>query len=157
MGEFIAFNAAVALLKERGMEKVLSTVYRKCKGAEKRPLDEFYSTSYDILHSGKGKGKKGSSALAGAGIVENYVKEIYAQFTDEEISAKIAEMVTPEGLSCKVKVIFQSIENLHKACPQNQGDWYFSGDYPTPGGTRTAIQAYINWYEGNPYKRGYSR
>ena len=157
MGEFIAFNAAVALLKERGMEKVLSTVYRKCKGAEKRPLDEFYSTSYDILHSGKGKGKKGSSVLAGAGIVENYVKEIYAPFTDEEISAKIAEMVTPEGLSCKVKVIFQSIENLHKACPQNQGDWYFSGDYPTPGGTRTAIQAYINWYEGNPYKRGYSR
>ena len=135
MGEFIAFNAAVALLKERGMEKVLSDVYRKCKDAEKRPLEDYRSA------------------------VENYVKEIYAPFTDEEISEKIAQMVTPAELEGKipVKVIFQSIANLHKACPDNNGDWYFSGDYPTPGGTRTAIQAYINWYEGNPYKRGYSR
>lgn len=158
MGEFIAFNAAVALLKERGMEKVLSDVYRKCKEAENRPLEEFNSTSYDILHLRKGKtaGRKKEEGIEN-GVVENYVKEIYAPFADEEISAKIAEMVTPEGLGCKVKVIFQSIENLHKACPSNKGDWYFSGDYPTPGGTRTAIQAYINWYEGNPYKRGYSR
>ena len=135
MGEFIAFNAAVALLKERGMEKVLSDVYRKCKDAEKRPLEDYRSA------------------------VENYVKEIYAPFTDEEISEKIAQMVTPAELEGKipVRVIFQSIANLHKACPDNNGDWYFSGDYPTPGGTRTAIQAYINWYEGNPYKRGYSR
>lgn len=135
MGEFIAFNAAVALLKERGMEKVLSDVYRKCKDAEKRPLEDYRSG------------------------VENYVKEIYAPFTDEEISEKIAQMVTPAELEGRipVRVVFQSIENLHKACPENNGDWYFSGDYPTPGGTRTAIQAYINWYEGNPYKRGYSR
>ena len=135
MGEFIAFNAAVALLKERGMEKVLSDVYRKCKDAEKRPLEDYRSG------------------------VDNYVKEIYAPFTDEEISEKIAQMVTPAELEGRipVRVVFQSIENLHKACPENNGDWYFSGDYPTPGGTRTAIQAYINWYEGNPYKRGYSR
>lgn len=135
MGEFIAFNAAVALLKERGMEKVLSDVYRKCKDAEKRPLEDYRSG------------------------VDNYVKEIYAPFTDEEISEKIAQMVTPAELEGKitVRVVFQSIENLHKACPENNGDWYFSGDYPTPGGTRTAIQAYINWYEGNSYKRGYSR
>ena len=179
MGEFIAFNAAVALLKERGMEKVLSDVYRKCKEAEKRPLEEYTSTSVGR------KGKKGKALSAGvgatesstgagaagvgdtgvsagvdtAGIVENYVKEVYAPFTDEEISEKIAQMVTPAELEGKipVRVVFQSIANLHKACPENSGDWYFSGDYPTPGGTRTAIQAYINWYEGNPYKRGYSR
>ena len=154
MGEFIAFNAAVALLKERGMEKVLSEVYRKCKEAEKRPLEVFTSTSFGLCGR---KGKKGKSVTSAA--VENYVKEIYAPFTDEEISEKIAQMVTPAELEGKipVKVVFQSIANLHKACPENNGDWYFSGDYPTPGGTRTAIQAYINWYEGNPYKRGYSR
>ncbi|MBR4801181.1 MAG: hypothetical protein IK041_00040, partial [Bacteroidales bacterium] len=153
MGEFIAFNAAVSLLKERGMEKVLSDVYRKCKDAENRPLEEFTSTSYEVLRIGnKRRNATSSDSKCGASIVENYVKEIYAPFTDEEISQRIAQMVTPAGLSCGVKVIFQSIENLHKACPENQGDWYFSGDYPTPGGTRTAIQAYINWYEGNPYK-----
>ena len=77
----------------------------------------------------------------------------------KEMIEKIAQMVTPAELEGKipVHVVFQSIGNLHKACPENNGDWYFSGDYPTPGGTRTAIQAYINWYEGNPYKRGYSR
>ena len=156
MGEFIAFNAAVALLKERGMEKVLSDVYRKCKEAEKRPLEEYTSTS--VGRKGK-KGKALSVSCDGGAGVLNYVKEIYAPFTDEEISEKIAQMVTPAELEGKipVRVVFQSIANLHKACPENSGDWYFSGDYPTPGGTRTAIQAYINWYEGNPYKRGYSR
>ncbi len=138
MGEFIAFNAAVELLKERGMTDILSDVYRKCKAAENLPLESFSCTS-------------------APDIAENYVKEVYAPFTDDEISDKIARLVTPEGLGCKVKVIFQSIDNLHRACPHNQGDWYFSGNYPTPGGTRTAIQAYINYFEGNPYKRGYSR
>ena len=141
MGEFIAFNAAVELLKERGMEKVLSDVYKKCKEAQDKPLEQFESTS----------------ALTKKSSVQNYVKEIYAPFTEEEISNKIAELVTPEDLGCKVRVVFQSIEDLHKACPFNKGDWYFSGNYPTPGGTRTAITAYINYYEGNPYKRGYSR
>lgn len=163
MGEFIAFNAAVSLLKERGMEKLLSDVYRKCKEAESHPLEEFASTSSDVFRAERKRRKvkgdlSGNDAGAGGiGVIENYVKEIYAPFTEKEISERIAQMVTPAGLSCGVKVIFQSIENLHKACPQNNGDWYFSGDYPTPGGTRTAIQAYINWYEGNPYKRGYSR
>ncbi len=147
MGEFIAFNAAVALLKERGMEKTLSNVYDKCKQAENQPLEEFASTSSAILSGSKKSTPK----------IENFVKEIYAPFSEDEISDKIAQLVTPEGLSCKVRVIFQSIEDLHKACPNNNGDWYFSGDYPTPGGCRTAIQAYINYYEGNPYKRGYSR
>ena len=140
MGEFIAFNAAVALIKERGMEHILNDVYAKCKEAEKHPLEDYCSTSE------KAEGK-----------IQNYVKEIYAPFSEQEISEKIAELVTPENLKCKVKVLFQTIENLHKACPENKGDWYFSGDYPTPGGTRTAIQAYINYFEGNPYKRGYSR
>lgn len=140
MGEFIAFNAAVALIKERGMEHILNDVYAKCKEAEKHPLEDYCSTSE------KAEGK-----------IRNYVKEIYAPFSEQEISEKIAELVTPENLKCKVKVLFQTIENLHKACPENKGDWYFSGDYPTPGGTRTAIQAYINYFEGNPYKRGYSR
>lgn len=151
MGEFIAFNAAVALLKERGMEKVLDQVYSQCKEAEKHPIEEYVCTSSSSKDLFTGKKRKITPWI------ENYVKGIYAPFTDEEISAKIAQMVTPEGLGCKVKVLFQSIANLHKACPENNGDWYFSGDYPTPGGTRTAIQAYINYYEGNPYKRGYSR
>ena len=147
MGEFIAFNAAVALIKERGMEKILSDVYKKCKSADNKPLSEFVSTSNYA-------GKDNSAAKPH---IQNFVKEIYEPFTEEEISKKIAQLVTPEGLKCNVKVVFQSIENLHKACPKNSGDWYFSGDYPTPGGTRTAIRAYINYYEGNPYKRGYSR
>jgi amidophosphoribosyltransferase len=147
MGEFIAFNAAVALIKERGMEKILSDVYKKCKSADNKPLSEFVSTS----------NFSGKETPAVKPHIQNFVKEIYAPFTDVEISKKIAQLVTPEGLKCDVKVVFQSIENLHKACPKNSGDWYFSGDYPTPGGTRTAIRAYINYYEGNPYKRGYSR
>lgn len=144
MGEFIAFNAAIALIKERGMEHILSDVYKKCKEAVERPLPEFVSTCE--IEQGQPEP-----------YIENYVKEIYAPFTEEEICDKIAQLVTPEGVSCKVSIIYQSIENLHKACPHNNGDWYFSGDYPTPGGTRTAIRAYINFYEGNPYKRGYSR
>ncbi len=139
LGEFIAFNAAVALLKERKMDALLEDVYQKCKKAAERPLEDFVSTSDN------------------KGVIPNYVKEIYAPFTEEEISKKIAELVTPENLNCKIKVIFQTVENLHKACPNNTGDWYFTGDYPTPGGTRTAIHAFINFYEGNPYKRGYSR
>ncbi len=144
MSEFIAFNAAIALIKERGMEHILKEVYDKCKADVEKPLEDFVST---------GNVEDGQKVP----YIENYVKEIYAPFTDEEICSKIAELVTPEDVKCKVKIIFQSIENLHKACSANNGDWYFSGDYPTPGGTRTAIRAYINYFEGNPYKRGYSR
>lgn len=81
--------------------------------------------------------------------VTNYVKEFYAPFTDEEISNKIAELLTTDDINAEVKIIFQSVENLHKACPKNLGDWYFTGNYPTPGGNRVANKAFINYYEGN--------
>ena len=80
--------------------------------------------------------------------VHNYVKEIYAPFSAEQISAKIAELLSDEGVQAEVKIIFQSIENLHKACPKNLGDWYFTGEYPTAGGNRVVNQAFINFYEG---------
>ena len=119
MGEFIAFHAAVALLKERGMEKVIKEVYDKSKAQVGMPKEK----------------------------VVNYVKEIYAPFTDEEISLKIAQMITPEDCPSEIRVIYQSIENLHKACPKHRGDWYFSGNYPTPGGNRLVNKAYVDWYE----------
>lgn len=119
MGEFIAFHAAVALLKERGMEKMIKEVYDKSKAQVGMPKEK----------------------------VVNYVKEIYAPFTDEEISLKIAQMITPEDCPSEIRVIYQSIENLHKACPKHRGDWYFSGNYPTPGGNRLVNKAYVDWYE----------
>lgn len=122
LGEFIAFHAAIALLKERGMEDVIKEVYRKSKAQEHLPKEE----------------------------VVNYVKEIYAPFTDEEIAGKIARMLTPEGTKAEVKLVFQSISDTHKAIPNHTGDWYFSGDYPTPGGNRLVNQAFINFIEGNP-------
>lgn len=140
MSEFIAFNAAIALIKERGMDSLLKKVYKKCKEKDNQPLEMFDSTS----NISKKKG-----------LIPNYVKEIYSPFTDIEIAEKISQLVTPEDVRCKVKVIFQSIQNLHKACPKNNGDWYFSGDYPTPGGTRCANRAFINYFEGNNSKRGY--
>jgi amidophosphoribosyltransferase len=85
---------------------------------------------------------------------ENIVKRLYAPFTAEEISAKVAQLITPEGLDIPVKVIFQSIENLHKSCPSNLGDWYFTGDYPTPGGNRVVNRAFMNYMEGRN-ERGY--
>lgn len=121
IGDFVAFRAALELLKERNMYNIVEEVYKKSKEQEKLKDDE----------------------------VVNFVKEIYAPFTDEEISDKIAELVSPEDLKAELKVIFQSVENLHKACPENLGDWYFTGDYPTPGGNRVVNQAFINFYEGN--------
>ncbi|MCC8018196.1 MAG: amidophosphoribosyltransferase [Rikenellaceae bacterium] len=125
MGEFIAFNAAVDLLRESGRQEVIEAVYRKCKAQEDLPKEQ----------------------------VVNHVKEIYAPFTDREISERIARLVTPEGCRCGVKVVYQTIEGLHKACPGHSGDWYFSGDYPTPGGNRLVNRAYINWYEGRRQER----
>lgn len=119
MGEFIAFNAAIALLKERGMEHVIDEVYAKSKAQIGWPKEK----------------------------VVNYVKEIYAPFKDEEISAKIAEMITPEGCPSEICVVYQTIENLHKACPNHSGDWYFSGNYPTPGGNRLVNRAFVEWKE----------
>lgn len=117
----IAFQAAHELLKERGLEHIVEDVYKKCKAQENLPDAE----------------------------VVNYVTEFYAQFTDQEISDKIAQMLSSEGINAEVKIIFQSVENLHKACPKNLGDWYFTGDYPTLGGNRVVNRAFINFYEGN--------
>lgn len=120
MGEFAAFRAAIQLLKDRKMDSVIDDVYRKSKEQQNKPKEE----------------------------IVNYVKEIYAPFTDEDISKKMAEMLTPSGTKAKVEIVFQSIENLHKACPNNNGDWYFSGNYPTPGGNRMVNTAFLNYIEG---------
>ena len=121
MGEFAAFRAAMALLKERGMCKVIDDVYRKCKAQENLPKE----------------------------MVVNYVTEIYSPFSDEEISRKIADMLTPDGTNAEIEIIYQSLDGLHKSIPNHPGDWYFSGNYPTPGGNKMVNRAFINYYEGN--------
>lgn len=120
MGDFIAFQAAVSLIKQRGMDELLQTVYRKCKEQESYPKEQ----------------------------VKNYVREVYAPFTAEEISAEISRLLSPDDVKAKVTIIYQSIENLHEACPNNLGDWYFTGKYPTPGGNKVANRAFINYMEG---------
>lgn len=120
MAEFIAFKAAMALLEERGMRYVADSVYRKCKEQDSLPKEK----------------------------IKNYVKEIYAPFTDEEVSAKIAELLRPEGLRAEVEIVYQPVAEMHKAIPGHPGDWYFTGDYPTPGGNRMVNRAFINYYEG---------
>lgn len=121
MGEFVAFNAAITLLKERGLDHIITEVYEKCKNQADVPKEE----------------------------VINHVKAIYAPFTAEEISDKIAQIITPQEMGAKVEVIYQSIENLHEACPDHLGDWYFTGNYPTPGGNKVVNRAFMNWMEGN--------
>ena len=121
MGDFIAFQAAVSLLKERGMEDVLQTTYEACKHQLTLPLEDNV----------------------------NQVKAIYAPFTDEEISDRISDLLTPEGMQSEVKIIFQSVEGLHEACPDHLGDWYFTGDFPTPGGHRVVNKAFVYYMEGN--------
>lgn len=118
MNEFIAFKAAVALLKERGMEAVLTDAYRKAK----------------------------QQATEGGPVV-NHVKDIYAPFTAEEISAKMVELLTPVGIQAKVELVFQTLEGLRVSCPEHPGDWYFSGNYPTPGGVRMVNNAFIHYME----------
>lgn len=125
MAEFCAFRAAIALIQERGMGELITSTYKKCKAQEDWKKED----------------------------VVNYVKEIYAPFTDEEISDKIAGMITGPEIKAEVKLVYQSIEGLHNAIPNHPGDWYFSGNYPTPGGNKMVNQAFINWYEGNPDKR----
>lgn len=120
MSEFAAFRAAIELLRERNMQFVIDDVYKKSLAQKNKPKEE----------------------------IVNYVKEIYAPFTDEEISAKMAQMLTPPGTKAEIELVFQSIENLHEACPKNNGDWYFSGNYPTPGGNRMVNTAFINYIEG---------
>lgn len=120
MGEFIAFNAAIELLKESGRQNIIDDVYRKCKAQENLHRDECV----------------------------NYVKEIYLPFTDDQISQKISHLIKDQTIKADVKLIFQSVENLNRACPKNRGDWYFTGDYPTPGGNKVAGKAFVNWVEG---------
>ena len=120
LDKFIAFEAAIALLRENGREDVIDIVYKKCKEQEHLPKEEMV----------------------------NYVKEIYRSFSDEEISAKIAELLTPEECESEVEIVYQTVENLHKACPNDTGDWYFTGDYPTPGGNMVVNASFINFIEG---------
>lgn len=120
MGEFVAFEAAVSLLKEQGKESILTDVYNQCKASALLPKEE----------------------------VVNYVKAIYEPFTDQQISDRIAQIITPKDIKAEVKVIYQTLENLHKACPDHTGDWYFSGDFPTPGGNKVVNRAFVNWMEG---------
>ena len=119
MNEFIAFKAAVALLKERGMESVITEAYWKAKKQQAKE----------------------------EGPIVNYVKEIYAPFTDEEISAKMVDLLTPAGTRAKVEIVYQTLEGLHASCPNHPGDWYFSGDYPTQGGARMVNNAFIHYME----------
>ena len=117
----VAFRAALELLKDIGKYHIIEEIYQKCKAQE--DLDDID--------------------------VQNFVKEVYAPFTDEQISDKIAILLSDVGVKAEVKIIFQSVENLHKACPKHLGDWYFTGNYPTVGGNRVVNRAFINFYEGN--------
>ena len=126
MGDFIAFKAAIELLKESGREGLLTELYDKCR--------EWHESN--MLHT------------------ENLVRMLYKPFTPEEISVKIASLITPDDISIPVDVIYQKIETLHEACPGNKGDWYFTGNYPTPGGNRVCNKAFMNYMEGKNV-RGY--
>jgi amidophosphoribosyltransferase len=119
MDVVIAFHAAVSLLRDSGRGQLLDQVYARCKASEALPDDQ----------------------------IENHVKEIYAPFAYDEVSRRIAEMVTPDDCGCKVGVVYQTVEKLGEAAPANNGDWYFSGNYPTPGGIRMVNRAFIKWYE----------
>jgi amidophosphoribosyltransferase len=120
MGEFVAFEAAISLLRETGREDIIDRVYQNCIESEK----------------------------LGNMQTENFVQEIYSQFTDQEISDRIAKIITPKEIKTEVKVIYQTLDNLHKAIPAHLGDWYFSGNYPTPGGNKVVNKAFMNWMEG---------
>ena len=119
MDEFIAFRAAVELLRDRGMEQVIGETYERCKAQMALPKER----------------------------MENCVKAIYAPFTDEDISRKMVEMLRPEGVATAIEIVYQTLEGLHRACPDHHGDWYFSGDYPTPGGVKLVNRAFIDYYE----------
>ena len=126
LGDFVAFEAAISLLKDSGKEHVIEEVYQKCLKQKNLPKEE----------------------------VINYVKEIYKPFTPEKISEKISALLKPSEVRAEVEIIYQNIENLHSACPNNTGDWYFTGNYPTPGGNKVVNQAFINWKE-NKQTRAY--
>ena len=125
LSEFVAFKATISLLNKKGKTELLDNVYKKCKAQQNNPKET----------------------------IVNYVKEIYEPFTDDEISNEIAKMLTPEGMTIPLQIVYQSLDNLHKAIPEHLGDWYFSGNYPTPGGNRVVNDTFINYYEGNSEKR----
>jgi len=126
MEEFIAFRAAIALLKERKLQHIIDETYQKCFSQSTLPKEK----------------------------VVNHVKDIYRPFTAEEISNKIAQLLTPEGVNAKVHIVYQSVDGLHQACPNHSGDWYFTGNYPTPGGNKIVCRAFMNYYE-NKKERSY--
>ena len=121
LGDFIAFQAAIMLLKENNMQDIIDDVYKRSKEQEFLPKED----------------------------VINFVKQIFKPFTQEQISEKIADIIKTETINAEVKVVYQSVENLHKACPDHLGDWYFTGDYPTPGGNKVVNKSFINYIEGN--------
>jgi amidophosphoribosyltransferase len=120
LGDFIAFKAAISLLKDTGKENVINEVYKKSKAQENLPKEQ----------------------------IVNYVKEIYKPFTPEEISGKISKLLKSNEIDAEVEIVFQTIENLHAACPNDTGDWYFTGNYPTPGGNKVVNKSFINFIEG---------
>jgi amidophosphoribosyltransferase len=120
MGEFVAFEAAISLLKSTGREHIIQETYESCRAS-------LQQEKHDVV---------------------NHVKAIYDPFTPEQISAKIAEIITPKEIKAEVQVIYQTLENLHESCPDNLGDWYFSGNYPTAGGNKVVNRAFMNWMEG---------
>lgn len=120
LGDFIAFQAAISLLKETGKEKLIAEVYEKCKAQQGLPNNQ----------------------------IRNFVKEIYEPFNADEISSKITQLLTPKDVNAEVKIVYQTIEGLHNACPDHVGDWYFTGNYPTPGGNKVVNTSYINYIEG---------
>lgn len=126
LGDFIAFQAAIALLQDTNQQHVLEEVYKKCIAQQDLPKEH----------------------------IKNYVKEIYAPFTAEQISKKITQLLTPEDMNAEVDIVFQTIEGLHDACPNHTGDWYFTGNYPTPGGNKVVNKALINYFE-NKNERAY--
>ncbi len=125
MDEFISFRAAVALAEDRGLAHVMTDIYEKCKAQARLPKEDMV----------------------------NHVKELYDLFTDEEISAKTVEMLTPPDVKADVRIVYQTLDGLHRSCPDHPGDWYFSGDYPTPGGVRRINEAYINYIEEIYFKK----
>ncbi len=120
LGDFVAFRAAIELLRENGMDSIINNVYKSCKSQQNLPKED----------------------------IVNYVKDIYRPFTPDQISDKIAQLLTPKEMKASVKIVFQTIENLHNACPNDNGDWYFTGNYPTPGGNKVVNNSFINFIEG---------
>tara|TARA_B100000941_G_C28213341_1_gene402934 strand:- start:169 stop:642 length:474 start_codon:yes stop_codon:yes gene_type:complete len=121
MGDLIAFRAAIEMIKESNNDQIIKSVYKKCIEENKKDVKK----------------------------IKNQVKEIYDMFDDSQISSKISKILKEKDINADVEVIFQSIKNLHAACPDDLGDWYFSGNYPTAGGNKVVNQAYINYYEGS--------